>query len=188
MAPSSIHAPGVVWEMSLISADLPQDPSAPQSEFHEVDSSEEAEELLFSQAHLVQESVEALPFAIRRQSSLLAARGRRGLGNHVFMCENLLAQIPNGQLFQDSRGTGNTMGRWTNGGVLRKFNNTGTQIWCCPDLASNECYVAYRGNNICDAVAQYVENSEQNWLWIPMRVDIPATIAHYITKIEFYNS
>lgn len=154
-------------------------------DFHEVDSICEAEDLLFSQAGSVVEQYDGLPFALRRQASLLGHKNKRGCGNLIFTNSNILLKIPTDQLYQDEQNTGTKVGRWYSAGVLRKFDNQGSQIFIGEHVPEHTAYVAYKGRSDLDSVATLFQKGHEMRLWCPFVVDIPATIAHYITKVVF---
>lgn len=156
-------------------------------DFHEVDSIIEAEDLLFSQAATVVEKYEGLPFALRRQSTLLGHQNRRGCGNLIFTSPEIRAQIPDNQLYIDDINSCKQVGCWYSAGVLRKFEKQGSQIFVSDRVPEHTAYVAYKGSSDLDSVALLFKKEDQMRLWCPLRVDIPVSIAHYITKVVFDN-
>jgi hypothetical protein len=159
----------------------------PSSEWHEVDSIAEAEDLLFSQAECVIEKYEGLPFALRRQASLLSMKNRRGYANVIFTNEDILRKIPEDQLYASELNCGYNVGRWYAAGVLRKFEYNGSQIYVSDCVPEHTAFVCYKGSSDVDGVAVLFEKSGEMRLWCPLRVDLPATIAHYITQVVFDN-
>jgi hypothetical protein len=156
-------------------------------DFHEVDSIPEAEDLLFSQAETVSEKFDGLPFALRRQSTLLGHRNRRGCGNLIFTSPEMHSKLPDNQLYVDDANTGAKFGRWYSAGILRKFDKQGSQIFVCDDVPEDTAFVAYKGASDLDSVGLLFKKSGEMRLWCPLSVDIPVSIGHYITKVVFDN-
>ncbi len=161
--------------------------NAPSDDFHEVNSIPEAEDLLFSQAETVSEKFDGLPFALRRQSTLLGHRNRRGCGNLIFTSPEIRRNMPENQLYIDNVNTGTKVGRWYSAGILRKFDKQGSQIFVCDDVPEDTAFVAYKGASDSDSVAVLFKNFGEMRLWCPLTVDIPVSIGHYITKVVFDN-
>lgn len=185
LAAPSINAPqgSSNMAMTVLTAQFCSD--APLDNMHTVDSIDEAEDLLFSQAGEVIEKYEALPFALRRQCSLLALKNRRGYANLIFTTPEIREQIPTHQLHVDKLNSGEVVGRWYTRGVLRKFDKQGSQLFVSDCVPQHTAFVAYKGASNLDSVGLLFKTVEELKLWCPVTVDIPSTIAHYITKITF---
>ena len=174
---------GCNYGISLLTTSVTWDNVSP--EFFEVDSVEEAEDLLFSGAAKATEPWDGLPFALRRQAAYLAHRNRRGYANLLFMSPSMWEKLPKDQLFLDWNEFGTQHGRWFYRGILRKFDNSGSRIFTCDSVPENTAYVAYKGLSDVDAVAHLFFKSGEMRLWCPHSVDFVAGCEHYITQVLF---
>ena len=151
---------------------------------HPVCSIEEAEDKLLDEAYCVTEPWDTLPFGLRRQAALVAARGRRGYANYFLMHPSMAYRIPLENWLDCERFMFRPIGRWFEMGVMPKRDRWGSTVYVSEHLPENQAYVFYKTTSI-DAPAMMLDKDCSLRLVIPSGVDILYNVCDYITKVTF---